>query len=66
MRYLIAILHTILLVLVPMIIIPVLQWYKREFCESGTELFLIYYILIIITTGSFYLTMAMIYNFTLK
>lgn len=56
MKYLIAILHTILLLLIPLIMIPVLQWYKREFCEPNTDLFGIYLILIFLSIFMFIMT----------
>lgn len=55
MRYFKAIISTILLVLIPMIMIPTLQWYKREFCEPKTELGGIYFLSVCISIGMFVL-----------
>jgi hypothetical protein len=56
MKYLIAISYTILLVLFPMIMIPILQWYKRTFLEQGTEMGGIYILLVLISFGLLILT----------
>jgi hypothetical protein len=57
MKYLVAIIHTILLVLIPLVSMPALQWYKRTFCEPDTDLFFVYGIFFIITFGSLFLTL---------
>ena len=51
MRYFKAIIQTILLVLVPLIIIPSLQWYKRTFCEPNTDLGYIHILTAFISIG---------------
>jgi hypothetical protein len=56
MRYFIAIVHTILLVAIPLIMTPLLQWYKREWLEPNTDIFLVYVLLYLISFGIFVLT----------
>lgn len=56
MKYFIAILHTVLLVLIPLIIIPTLQWYERTFLEPNTNIFGVYVLLILISLGMFIMT----------
>jgi hypothetical protein len=58
MRYFIAIVHTILLVAVPLIMIPFLQWYKREWLDPDTDLFAIYMLIFILSCGFFVLTIV--------
>jgi hypothetical protein len=56
MRYFIAILHTVLLVLIPLIMVPTLQWYKRTFLEPNTDIWGVYVLLILISLGMFIMT----------
>ena len=56
MKYLIAILHTIGLILFPLIMIPLLQWYKRTFCEPNTDLYGIHIVVVFISFGMFIMT----------
>ena len=56
MRYFIAILHTVLLVLMPLIMIPTLQWYTRTFLEPNTNIWGVYVLLILISLGMFIMT----------
>ncbi len=56
MRYFIAILHTVLLVLVPLIMMPLLQWYERTFLERNTGIFGVYILLIFISLGMLIMT----------
>lgn len=58
MRYLIAIIHTVLLVLIPLIMMPLLQWYKRTFLEPNTDIFDVYILLFLISFGMLVLTFA--------
>lgn len=56
MRYLKAYLSTFMLVVIPIISLPLLQWYKRTFCESDTDLGGIYALLVTVTIGMLALT----------
>ena len=56
MRYFIAILHTVLLVLIPLIMVPILQWYERTFLEPNTNIWGVYVLLILISLGMFIMT----------
>jgi hypothetical protein len=56
MRYFIAILHTVLLVLIPLIMMPLLQWYERTFLEPNTGIFGVYILLIFISLGMLIMT----------
>jgi hypothetical protein len=58
MRYFIAIVHTILLVAIPLIMTPFLQWYKKEWLEPNTDIFLVYVLLYLISFGIFVLTIV--------
>jgi hypothetical protein len=57
MKYIIAITHTILLVAIPLIMMPFLQWYKREWLEPNTDMGGIYILLILLSIGFFFLTL---------
>lgn len=57
MRYFIAILHTVLLVLMPLIMIPTLQWYTRTFLEPNTNIFGVYILLTFISLGMLIMTL---------
>ena len=56
MRYFIAILHTVLLVLIPLIMIPTLQWYKRTYLEPNTDIVGVYILLTFISIGMLIMT----------
>jgi hypothetical protein len=56
MRYFIAILHTVLLVLIPLIMMPLLQWYQKTYLEPGTQIFMIYVLLTFISFGMLIMT----------
>lgn len=56
MRYFIAILHTVLLVLIPLIMLPLLQWYQKTFLEPETQIFGIYVLLALISFGMLVMT----------
>lgn len=56
MRYFIAILHTVLLVLIPLIMIPALQWYKRTLSLQSIDLLIVYILLVIINLGMLIMT----------
>jgi hypothetical protein len=56
MKYIIAIIHTITLVVFPLFMIPFLQWYKLTFCLPNTDLILIYMMMIFISIGMFIMT----------
>jgi len=58
MKYFIAIIHTILLVLIPMVMLPLIQWYKKQFLEPTTDLGGIYLILLIISIIMVIMTIA--------
>jgi hypothetical protein len=58
MRYFIAIVHTILLVAIPLIMTPLLQWYKREWLEPDTSIAGIYILLVLLSIGFFVLTIV--------
>jgi hypothetical protein len=57
MKYIIAIIYTITLIVFPLFMIPFLQWYKLTFCQPNVDLFLIYIILFFISVGMFVMTM---------
>ena len=57
-KYTIAVVHTILLILIPLISMPLLQWYEETFLREGTEIIGIYLLLIIISFGMIILTGA--------
>jgi len=57
MRYLIAILHTVLLILVPLIMMPLLQWYERTYLEPNTNIFGVYILLTFISLGMLIMTL---------
>jgi hypothetical protein len=56
MKYIIAIIHTITLIVFPLFMIPFLQWYKLTFCQPNTDLFFIYIIMIFISVGMLIMT----------
>lgn len=56
MRYFIAILHTVLLVLIPLIMIPTLQWYKRTLSLQSIDLLIVYVLLVVINLGMLIVT----------
>ena len=56
MRYFIAILHTVLLVLIPLIMIPALQWYKRTLSLQSIDLLIVYVLLVLINLGMLIIT----------
>lgn len=45
MRYFIAIITTAALIFVPLIMLPLLQWYEVTFCNPGTDIAIIYVLL---------------------
>ena len=56
MRYFIAILHTVLLVLIPLIMIPTLQWYKRTLSLQSIDILIVYVLLVLINLGMLIIT----------
>ena len=58
MRYFLAILHTVLLVVMPLIMIPFFQWYKKTLGLQDTDLAGVYLILFFI--GSFMLILTIL------
>jgi|LakMenEpi05May12_1017382.scaffolds.fasta_scaffold36067_2 hypothetical protein len=56
MKYIIAIIHTITLIVFPLFMMPFLDWYKLTFCQSNVNLTLVYIILFFITIGMFVMT----------
>jgi len=56
MKYFLAILHTILLVLIPLIMIPFLEYYKDTFCKPETDLSGLYMLTALITVGMMVIT----------
>ena len=56
MRYLKAIISTILLVLVPMIMMPIIQWWQKTFLDPNTELVGLYFLLMLISFGMLVIT----------
>jgi hypothetical protein len=56
MRYFIAIAHTVLLVLVPLIMIPLLQWYECTYLKPNTNIFGVYILLTFISLGMLLMT----------
>ena len=57
-RYIYAIIQTILTVLIPLVMIPFLQWYKRTFCEPNTDLAGIYMLLLAISIMMIFMSFA--------
>jgi len=47
-----------LLVLVPMIMLPILQWYKRTFLEPNTDISWLYFLMFIISMIMIVLSIA--------
>lgn len=58
MRYLKAIIHTVLLVLMPLIAMPLMQWYERTFLEPKTDIVVIYVLLFFISMGMLAITIV--------
>jgi len=56
MKYIIAIIHTITLVVFPLFMIPFLQWYKLTFCLPDTDLIFVYVIMVFISLGMLIMT----------
>jgi hypothetical protein len=56
MKYIIAIIHTITLLVFPLFTIPFLQWYKLTFCQPDTELYAVYMIITLISVGMLVMT----------
>jgi hypothetical protein len=56
MKYIIAIIHTITLMVFPLFMIPFLQWYKLTFCQPDTELYPFYMIITFISLGMLIMT----------
>jgi len=56
MKYIIAIIHTITLIVFPLFMIPFLQWYKLTFCQPDTELYPFYMIIAFISIGMLIMT----------
>jgi uncharacterized membrane protein len=56
MKYIIAIIHTITLIVFPLFTIPFLQWYKLTFCQPNTELYPVYIIMTFISIGMLVMT----------
>jgi hypothetical protein len=57
MKYIIAIIHTITLLVFPLFTIPFLDWYKLTFCQPDVNLTLVYTMLFFITIGMLVMTM---------
>jgi hypothetical protein len=55
MRYFIAIITTAALIFVPLIMLPLLQWYEVTFCNPGTDIGIIYVLLGLIVVFIFIL-----------
>ena len=56
MKYIIAIIHTIILIVFPLFTIPFLQWYELTFCQPDVNLILVYTMLFFITIGMLVMT----------
>ncbi len=56
MKYIIAIIHTITLVVFPLFMIPFLQWYKLTFCQPDTDLVGVNIIVIFLSIGMLAMT----------
>ena len=56
MKYIIAIIHTITLIVFPLFMIPFLQWYELTFCQPDTELYPFYMIITFISVGMLVMT----------
>ena len=56
MKYIIAIIHTITLLVFPLFTIPFLDWYKLTFCQPDVNLILVYTMLFFITIGMLVMT----------
>ena len=56
MKYIIAIIYTIILMVFPLFMIPFLQWYKLKFCQPDTELYPFYMIIAFISLGMLIMT----------
>jgi hypothetical protein len=56
MRYLIAIIYTVLLILAPLIMMPLLQWYEHTFLEPYTDIFGVYMLLALVSFGMLIMT----------
>jgi len=59
MRYLRAIISTTLVLFTPIIILPLLQWYKRECLEPNTEIWWVYFLLVIMSLSQIVLCLFM-------
>ena len=58
MKYLRAILSTIIMVLMPLVMTPLLQWYEREFLEPKTDAVAVYILLIFISIGQLFMSIV--------
>jgi uncharacterized membrane protein len=56
MKYIIAIIHTITLIVFPLFMIPFLEWYKLTFCQPNTQLYPVYMIMTFISLGMLVMT----------
>jgi hypothetical protein len=56
MKYIIAIIHIILLIVFPLFMIPFLEWYKLTFCQPNANLITVYIVLFFISLGMFAMT----------
>jgi hypothetical protein len=56
MKYFLAIIHTITLLVFPLFTIPFLDWYKLTFCQPDTELYPFYMIITFISVGMLVMT----------
>ena len=56
MKYIIAIIHTIILIVFPLFMIPFLEWYKLTFCQPNTQLYPVYMIMTFISLGMLVMT----------
>jgi hypothetical protein len=58
MKYLRAILSTITMVLMPLIMIPLLQWYELKFLAPKTDIFAVYVLLFFISMGHLFINIV--------
>jgi hypothetical protein len=56
MKYIIAIIHTITLIVFPLFMMPFLDWYKLTFCKTDVNLTIVYVMLFFITIGMLVMT----------
>ena len=56
MKYIIAIIHTITLLVFPLFMMPFLDWYKLTFCQTDANLTIVYVMLFFISIGMLVMT----------